>query len=155
MSLGRNQAPCWKLQCPRSPRESRVMNMGWRASPAKRGLRGGGSTISFPSWGPFPTKARVIANDCQRAVRSPTQEHKERLWPRAEQEMETGGGQLWHGTVLAGFQTIQQKSQKVHPRTPRPTVSSLSFCTRKKRHWGREMLACEDVGTNCGELILG
>ena len=55
---------------------------------------------------------------------------------------------------LADFQTIQQKSQKVHPRTPRPTVSSLSFCTRKKRRWGREMLACEDTGTNCGELIL-
>ena len=55
---------------------------------------------------------------------------------------------------LADFQTIQQKSQKVHPRTPWPTVSSLSFCTREKRRWGREMLACEDVGTNCGELIL-
>ena len=55
---------------------------------------------------------------------------------------------------LADFQTIQQKSQKVHPRTPRPTVNSLSFCTGEKRHWVCEMLACKDVGASCGDLIL-
>lgn len=47
-------------------------------------------SLSFPGCGPFPAKAHVILNHCQRAVRSPAKEHKERLWPRTEQGTEEG-----------------------------------------------------------------
>ena len=94
MSLGRNQAPCGKLQHPRSARGPGVMNMGWQVQPGRTERRYQ-HHLSFPGWGPFPAKAHVIANHCQRALRSPAKEHKERLWPRAEQETEAGGGQLW------------------------------------------------------------